>query len=499
MTADVSYDPRSGATAASVVHTTPAEVEQLVARAAAAAALVGQASPATRRAWLAAGADALVDNREELARIADWETALGWTRLDGEVVRAANQMRFYADVAVEGTYLRAVIDPATATTPFLARTNVPLGPVAVFGASNFPFAFSVFGNDTASAIAAGCPVVIKAHPAHPLTSQRTFEIVHAAMQAAGAPDGIAALVFGYETGTALVQHPAITAVAFTGSQAGGLSLWKLANQREVVVPVYAEMGTVNPVVITPAAGHDITAIADGFVQSFTMGSGQFCTKPGLLLAPRGSGATAAIAAALDSLAPEPVMLTSGIAASVTRGVAELQSAGATIAAQTPPAPGGWSSPAVLLSAPVDLLQRESRLLEECFGPVGVVVEYDDLDEALEAVDRLQGALAASIMIGEDDPDAASVLSRVERKVGRVIVNGWPTGVAFTWAQVHGGPWPATSSPATTSVGAAALDRFVRPVAYQGLPDQLLPPPLRADNPWGVPRRVAGVLQPGAQP
>lgn len=496
MTSDVSFDPRSGATAASVAHTTAAQLGQLVDRAVAAADPVGQASPATRRTWLAAGADALLDNREELARIADWETALGWTRLDGEVVRTANQMRFYADVAVEGTYLRAVIDPATSTTPFLARTNVPLGPVAVFGASNFPFAFSVFGNDSASAIAAGCPVVIKAHPAHPLTSQRTFEIVHDAMRAAGAPDGIAALVFGYETGTALVQHPAMTAVAFTGSQAGGMSLWKLANQREVAVPVYAEMGTVNPVVITPAAGQDITPIAHGFVQSFTMGSGQFCTKPGLLLAPRGSGAVAAVAGALDELSPEPIMLTRGIAESVTRGVAELEDAGATVQARTAPIPGGWSSPAVLLSASVDLLERGSLVLEECFGPVAVVVEYDDLQEALAAVDRLQGALAASIMIAEDDPDAAAVLSRLERKVGRVIVNDWPTGVAFTWAQVHGGPWPATSNPSTTSVGAAALDRFVRPVAYQGLPDGLLPAPLRADNPWNLPRRVAGVLQPG---
>jgi NADP-dependent aldehyde dehydrogenase len=497
MTADVSHDPRTGATAASIVQTTAAELDALVTRATSAADVVAAASPRERQAWLAAGAAALVDNAEELARVADWETALGSARLTGEVARAAGQMRFYAEVAADGAYLGAVIDPATATTPSLARMNIPLGPVAVFGASNFPFAFSVFGNDTASAIAAGCPVVIKAHPAHPLTSQRTFEVAHAAMVAAGAPDGVAALVFGHDTGVALVKHPDICAVAFTGSQAGGLSLWRLANERDVVIPVYAEMGTVNPVVVTPGAASDIASIAEGFVQSFTLGSGQFCTKPGLMLVPRGVGATTAVAAALDEAQPQPVMLTRGIAEAVTTGVAQMQDAGATVAARTSSSGAGWSAEAVVLAAPIDLLRPGNRLLEECFGPVAVVVEYDRLDDALAAVDALQGALAGSVMAGEDDPDTGTVIAHLERKVGRVIVNGWPTGVAFTWAQEHGGPWPATSNPATTSVGAAALDRFVRPVAYQGLPETVLPPALRTDNPWGIPRRVAGVLELGS--
>lgn len=494
MNADVSFDPRSGTTAGSIDHTTSTELADIVAQAQAAAEVLAAASPAQRQVWINAGADALEANQEMLARLAEGETALGSPRLDGEVTRTANQLRFYADVAVEGTYLRAVLDPATATTASLGRTNVPLGPVAVFGASNFPFAFSTFGNDTASAIAAGCPVVIKAHPAHPVTSHRTFEVVHAAMVTAGAPGGVAALVFGYDAGTALVEHPGIAAVAFTGSQAGGMSLWKLANEREVVIPVYAEMGTVNPVVVTPAAAADIASIAQGFVQSFTLGSGQFCTKPGLMLVPRGVSAPRAVADALAQLDPQPVLLTQGIAQAATTGVAELQEAGATLVGQTSTTGDGWSHPAVLLAASIDLLDQGSRVLAECFGPVAVVVEYDDLDEAMQAVDHLQGALAASIMADEDDPDAPRVLSHLERKVGRVIVNDWPTGVAFTWAQQHGGPWPATSHPATTSVGAAALDRFVRPVAYQGLPDSMLPAPLRADNPWRIPRRVAGRLE-----
>jgi NADP-dependent aldehyde dehydrogenase len=493
MSVDVSFDPRTGSVAGSVAHTATEDVEKAVDRAADAARVVGQAEPADRRAWLAAGADALQASSDELARLADWETALGSTRLIGEIARTAGQMRFYADVAVEGTYLGAVLDPATHTTASIARIHVPLGPVAVFGASNFPFAFSVFGNDTTSAIAAGCPVVVKAHPAHPLTSQRTFEIVHAAMVEAGAPAGVAALVFGFDAGRALVQHPQVTAVAFTGSQAGGLSLWRLANEREVVIPVFAEMGTVNPVVVTPSAGADIATIAQGFVQSFTLGAGQFCTKPGLLLAPRGAHAADAVAAALEDLDPRPVMLTRGIASSATDGVGELQRAGATVVAQTSSSDAGWASPAVLLSAPLSAVHRGSRVLEECFGPVAVVVEYDRLEDALTAVDALQGALAASIMVVDDDPDAAAVLGHVVPKVGRVIVNDWPTGVAFTWAQQHGGPWPATSSPGSTSVGAAALGRFVRPVAYQGVPDSLLPAPLRAANPWNIPRRVAGVL------
>lgn len=494
MSVDVSFDPRSGAIAASISHTADAELDELVARAVEATGVVGAASPAERHVWIHAGADALEANREELSRLAGWETALGSSRLDGEVARTAGQLRFYAEVAVEGTYLRAALDPASPTAPFIARTNVLLGPVAVFGASNFPFAFSTFGNDTASAIAAGCPVVIKAHPAHPLTSRRTFEVVHAAMVGAGAPEGVAALVFGYEAGVALVKHSSIAAVAFTGSQAGGMSLWKLANDRDVVIPVYAEMGTVNPVVVTPAAGGDIASIARGFVQSFTLGSGQFCTKPGLILVPRGVNATRIIADALEDVCPEPVLLTKGIADTVATGVAELQEAGATLIVETPSTGVGWSSPAALLAASVDLLHHGSRVLKECFGPVAVVVEYDDVDDALTGVDSLQGALAASIIAAEDDPDASRVLKHLERKVGRIIVNDWPTGVAFGWAQEHGGPWPATSNPATTSVGASALDRFVRPIAYQGLPESMLPAPLRADNPWRIPRRVAGRLE-----
>ncbi len=487
--ADVGHSPRTGRPLAAVRHSTPAEVDATVRAAAVAADGVATAAPARRRTWLGAAADALDRHAGELVTLADEETALGTTRLTGEVARMTGQLRFYADVAVEGSYLDATLD-RTGVGP-LGRVQVPLGPVAVFGAGNFPFAFGVLGNDTASALAAGCPVVVKAHPAHPALSRRLVEIATAALVEAGAPEGVLGRVVGLEAGAALVRHPDVAAVAFTGSQRGGMALWRLANQREAVVPVYAEMGTVNPVVVTPAAADRLDAIASGFVASFTLGDGQFCTKPGLLLGP--AGTADAVAAALRAAAPQPVLLTADIAASAAAGLRRLQEAGATLVARVGGGGPGWAAAAAVLRAPLASLVPGSDLLEECFGPVALVAEYDHLDAALRTVDGLQGALAASVFVGDPDPDAARVLARLQRKVGRVVVDDWPTGVVFTWAQHHGGPWPATSDAQATSVGAAALGRFVRPVAYQGLPDALLPPPLAPDNPWRLPRRVDGVL------
>ncbi|GAB7004871.1 aldehyde dehydrogenase (NADP(+)) [Nocardioides sp. AN3] len=495
-----SFDPRSGASNGTVPSSTLEEVDAVVRRAAAAAAAVAAASPDERRHWLCAVADALEANAAELADLADSETGLGLPRLTGEVARAAGQLRFYGDVAAEGSYLRAALDHATETTPALGRVSQPLGPVAVFGASNFPFAFSVLGNDTGSAIAAGCPVVVKGHPAHPLLSVRLAELARAALAGCGAPEGVFGFVAGHEAGVALVEHPDVAAVAFTGSQAGGLALWRIANAREVVIPVYAEMGTVNPVIVTPAALASLEQIATGFVGSFTLGSGQFCTKPGLLLAPAGSGAARGVADALRAASPAPHMLTAPIAASVRAGLAELCGAGARIVGEVEGPAEGWSAPAVVLEAPVSALTAGSRLTEECFGPVALVVEYDGREELAHAVAQLQGSLAGSVMTGsadadpDADPDAAYAVELLAAKVGRVAVNDWPTGVAYTWAQQHGGPWPSTSVPAATSVGAAALDRFTRPVTYQSAADVWLPPALQSDNPWRVPRRVDGVLQ-----
>jgi NADP-dependent aldehyde dehydrogenase len=257
------------------------------------------------------------------------------------------------------------------------------------------------------------------------------------------------------------------------------------------------MSTVNPVVITRAAAATrMEEIAEGFVGSFTLGSGQFCTKPGLVFAPAGTAAAEAIGKALRHASPRPVMLTEAVARSAAQGLEEMMLSGARIVESVEASVAGWSAPAAVLEAKINALQDGSRLLEECFGAVAVVVEYSDIAELATAIDRLQGSLAASVFTAEgDDPDGAACLELLAPKVGRLCANDWPTGVAYTWAQQHGGPWPSTSAPSATSVGAAALDRFVRPVTYQSLRDEWLPPTLQAANPWGLPRRVNGVLQP----
>ncbi|GAB3790420.1 aldehyde dehydrogenase family protein [Nocardioides ungokensis] len=496
MTVETSHDPRTGVRLASVEVTHPNTLCEVTGLAAQAAPVVAATPPRERARWLEAVAADLEHPRiaGELVALADAETALGEARLVAELARTAAQLRFYASVAAEGSYLGATLDPASGTTPALGRVHVPLGPVAVFGASNFPLAFGVLGNDTASALAAGCPVVVKAHPAHPQLSRRLVDIAVWALCAAGAPDGTVGMVAGFEAGGALVRSEHVSAVAFTGSQRGGLALWQAANDRPVVIPVFAEMGTVNPVAVTPAAGRDLPTIASGFVDSFTLGTGQYCTKPGLLLAPAGRGASHLVARALADSATGGWALTEGIAAAALAGVDQLVAAGASVVGRVPGPTGGWSMPAVVLEAPLAALRAGSPLLEECFGPVALVAEYDDLAELDQLLTRLPGALAASVMTaGPDDPDTGRLVAGLSRLVGRVAVDQWPTGVAFSWAQQHGGPWPATSAPQTTSVGAAALGRFVRPVTYQQVPDAALPPALRAANPWGLPRRVGGVL------
>jgi NADP-dependent aldehyde dehydrogenase len=496
-----SFNPRTGAVVATAQDSTTAQVRSVVAAAAGAAKAVEDASPATRRAWLHAIADALEAAKDELVSLADTETALGRPRLEGEVARTAGQLRFYGDVAAEGSFLGATIDDATPTAPALALVNRAIGPVAVFGASNFPFAFSVLGNDTGSVIAAGCPVIAKAHPAHLSLSLRLAEIARDALSSVGAPDGAFDMVVGFEAGVELVNAPETAAVAFTGSQGGGLALWRLANEREKVIPVYAEMGTVNPVVVTRStfAAGGLDDVAAGFVGSFTLGSGQYCSKPGLLLAPAGSDAAEAVARALTTAEVQPVMLTEQIAKSVERGLDDLCAAGAELVAKVGTQTTGWSAPAAVLRVRAADLLNGGRLLEEVFGSVVIVTEYADDRELFAILDVLQGSLAAGVIAAEQDPDAARYIARLSRNVGRVLVNGWPTGVAYAWSQHHGGPWPSTSSPAHTSVGANALNRFVRPVAYQSVFDSWLPQALQAANPLGLGRRVNGRPVPAPVP
>jgi len=504
LASDLSTNPRTAEQLGAVAHTDSRAVAELLRRADVVARRLSMTAPIDRARWLDAVADALLLHQEELALLADEETALGLPRLRDEIAGAARSARFYASVAVDGLYLGASSETVNDATT-LSRWNIPVGPVAVFGASNFPFGFGVFGHDVASAIAAGCPVVVKAHPAHPRLSVRLAQLAADALATAGAPEGLYGLVVGFEAGLQIVDAPEICAVAFTGSQSGGMALLERAARRGV--PVFAEMGTVNPVFVTRDAvrtPEQVESIANGFVASFTLGAGQFCTKPGLLFAPSGCGMRDAVSGAVALVEPAP-LLTVGIAEHFASGVGELEAASRSAAADAnanastnasvSPQTGTWSS-ARLVSVALDDLQPGSRLLEECFGPVALLCEYDDADAAARALINLQGCLVASVFVGEDYGDtdeAVNLVAQLCPRVGRVTVNAWPTGVANTWSQHHGGPWPAASRSEATSVGAGALNRFVRPVALQNARPRMLPDALRADNPWNIPRRLDGVF------
>jgi NADP-dependent aldehyde dehydrogenase len=436
----------------------------------------------------------LEKDRANLVAIADDETALGAARLEGELTKTIAQTRFYGDVAVEGSYLGLAIDDATETTPAIVRMCQPIGTVAVFGASNFPFILGALGHDTAAAIAAGCPVIAKAHRAHLGLSLRLAELARSAMTDAGAPEGVFDTVLGHDAGVELVRATEVAAVAFTGSQSGGLALWTIANERPIPIPVYAEMGTINPVIVTPRGVAAMDEVAAGFVATFTSSAGQYCTKPGVLFAPEGFEALERVSAAFRAAAPSPVMLTASIAQSVRTGIAEMQGAGATLVEESTYADVGYGAPAAVLEASVSDIAPDSRLLEECFGAVAVVCTYRTVEEVCEALRTLQASLVAAVFTGADaDPDVAPIVDVLEDKVGRVVFNGWTTGAPHGWAQNHGGPWPATSNASGTSIGAAALDRFVRPVAFQSAADQWLPQAARQGNAWNVTRRVNGIL------
>nr|WP_255526083.1 aldehyde dehydrogenase family protein [Frigoribacterium sp. CG_9.8] len=488
---DPSFDPHTGKRTGAVPHSMPDEVSRILERASRAAPTLAGLSPSIRAGWIGAAADAVANASAELVELAESETGLVLTRLEGELTRMAASARFYAAVAQEGSYLGVSRDDLEGGST-IVRGNFPVGAVAVFGASNFPFGFGVFGHDVASALAAGCPVIVKAHPAHPRLSVRLGEVVRDALASAGAPEGTFDVVVGFDAGLQIVDSDVIRAVAFTGSQRAGMSLAERGARRGI--PVYAEMGTVNPVFVTPAAAAHRESIVQGFVASFTLGAGQFCTKPGLILVPAGHGFLTAITAAVSVVHPAP-LLTIGIADAYARGLCELDPAGVSVA---PDPAAGYAVAARAIAVSLDQLVSGSRLLDECFGPVALVAEYIDVADALEALDRLQPSLAASVFTGTadedgDDPDAVVAITQLTQRVGRVAVNTWPTGVVTTWSQQHGGPWPATSRPDATSVGAGGLARFVRPVSLQNATPSQLPAMLRPENPWHLPRRLNGRL------
>lgn len=475
---------------------TPADVDALVAHASTAAPVWRASSPDRRAGWLAALADALDDARDELVEIAARETRLAPERLRGEVARTSGQLRLFAGVVREGAAFEAIVDDAdpgaVPPRPELRRILVGVGPVAVFSASNFPFAFSVLGGDTASALAAGCPVVVKAHSGHPELSRRTAEIAVRALAAAGAPEGSLGLVEGREAGNALVRHPGIRAAGFTGSLSGGRALFDLASGRPDPIPFYGELGSVNPVVVTERA---VRARADelarGLVASFTLGAGQFCTKPGVVFVPADAGFEDAVAAA-GAHASGGALLTDRITAAYPEGVAQLLAdPSVSLVAGDPVGPDGTAGAAVLRTDAVAVAERPEVLLEECFGPVTLLVAYRDRAELLRALTAVPGGLTATLH-AEGSDDVHEIVALLQERAGRLLFAGWPTGVAVTWSQHHGGPWPATTS-LHTSVGATAIRRFLRPVVFQDAPAALLPPALTDAALARVPHRRNGAL------
>ncbi len=473
--------------------TTPAELDQALADAAEAAAPLAASAPAVRAGWIRAVADALDAASDELVPIAQRETSLPEARLKGEVGRSSGQLRMFADALEEGSLLEVIIDTADAEAkpvprPDLRRVLVPLGPVLVFAASNFPFAFSVCGGDTASALAAGCPVIVKAHPGHPELSVRTAEVMIEALTAAGAPAGTLGLIQGYDVGVTALKDARITAAGFTGSVPAGKALHEIAVTRPEPIPFYGELGSLNPVFVTQAAvdarGKDI---ASGYVGSYTLGVGQFCTKPGLLFLPAGHGLQEQLVEATGGVAPA-TMLNERIAEGFSSGLDRLRKVdGLRVWSE-----GGGAT--LLQTTVSELLARSDEILEECFGPVSIVVEYASVDEMVAGIEAFGGNLTATLHAEDSDEElAARLLPLLTARAGRVLWNGWPTGVAVSWAQHHGGPFPSTVGSIHTSVGVTAARRFQRPVAYQDTPDAVLPAVLQDNNPAGISRRVNGTV------
>lgn len=481
---------------------TPDDVDRACALAAACFDAYRETSLEDRAAFLERIAEEIMNLGDVLIARALVETGLPRARLEGERGRTVGQLRLFADTVRKGDWIGARIDSALpertpAPRPDLRQRKIPLGPVVVFGASNFPLAFSVAGGDTASALAAGCPVIVKGHSAHPGTGELVASAVVAAVKACKLPEGVFSLLNGRRNvGTALVADPRVKAVGFTGSRAGGLALAKVAAQRPEPIPVYAEMSSINPVILLPAAIEARAEdIAKDFVASLTMGAGQFCTNPGLVVALDDPSLDAFLQVAAPALseAAAQVMLTEGICSAYDASVRRLlDHPKVEAAAQGREASGANQGRAALFVVSAEDYLADESLNEEVFGAASLVVRCGTEAQLTRVLEALEGQLTATLhMETEDERLAGRLLPLLERKAGRILVNGWPTGVEVCHAMVHGGPFPATSDARATSVGTLAIERFLRPVCYQNLPDALLPPSLKPANPQSLRRLIDG--------
>jgi alpha-ketoglutaric semialdehyde dehydrogenase len=484
------------------VEATPSDIADACA-AAHAAFLPYSTLPLEKRAtFLDAIADEIEALGDALIERACTESGLPAARITGERGRTMGQLRLFANEVRDGHWQQLRVDHADSARvpprPDLRVRMVPLGPVAIFGASNFPLAFSVAGGDTASALAAGCPVVVKGHPSHPGTSELVAIAITRAAARSGVPAGVFSLVhgWGHAVGEALVADPRIKAVGFTGSRAGGEALMRIAAARPRPIPVYAEMSAINPVILLPhALATRSEALATAFIGSLTLGAGQFCTNPGLVLGIEGPDLDRFAEAAGAALSQQPaqVMLNDGIWQAFQRGKASLAASSSVMRiaeGQTDDAPNRGR--AALFSVRGRDLFADPAHIHEVFGASAVLVRCADLDELIGVVGALEGQLTATLQLDPaDEGDARALLPVLEQVAGRILANGWPTGVEVTHAMVHGGPYPATSDGRSTSVGTLSIDRFLRPVCYQDLPAGMLPEPLQDEAIGGALARIDG--------
>lgn len=486
--------------------TTPKQLEEILDSAQAAAPLWASTTPAERAAALIAVADELDSAVPELVSIAQRETGLTESRLTGELKRTTVQLRLFADVVREGSYLDARIDAADdsfvlGVRPDIRRMLVPVGVALNFAASNFPFAFSVAGGDSAAALAAGCPLIVKAHPGHPELSVATAKHVLTALDTVNAPKGTFGLLQGQDAGTAALEDDRVDVATFTGSIRVGRLLADKAAARPRPIKFFGELGSVNPTFVTKAALTErIESLASGFLNSVSGSAGQLCTKPGFLWIPAGEQATdfEERVAALAAEAPEQRLLNPGIGRGyIDRRKAVLDAAGVRAIVEgnvrVDEDQQVWATPTIAAISAEDLRRGEATVLDEVFGPFSLIVEYDqESDLPADLANLYDGNLTGTVHIGAGEQGAAlsALVRTLEAKVGRVLFNGWPTGVAVTYAQQHGGPYPATTEDSSTSVGTAAISRFLRGVAYQDSPQNALPPALQDSNPWNIPQKKA---------
>ena len=498
-----SVDPRTGEPGPSYEEASPEDVRAAVEAATAVHRSGALRDRAKRVALLRGAAARLRAAGDEIIPVCEAETGLPEVpRLRSELERTCGQLEAFAAIVEAGDDAEAIIDHPDPDAkpipkPDVRRMRVPLGPVAVFGASNFPLAFSTAGGDTASALAAGCPVIVKGHPSHPGTGELVARELSAAVADAGLPEGTFAHLpaAGVEVGEALVDAPEIAAVGFTGSFNGGKAIFDRAARRPVPIPVYAEMGSINPIVVTEAALRERgEKIAEGLTASVSSFGGQLCTKPGVVFVPEGEAGdafAADLAARLDAADPQVLLnerLRDALRAGVDRLEGHARPLGAAAAADGP----GFRHQPAAYEAPAARLGPE--LLEEHFGPVVLLLRHGSREELLAALEQLDGQLTGSVH-AQPGEDVADVVAALGERAGRVVFNGFPTGVAVTFGMHHGGPYPATTSPLHTSVGMTATDRFTRPIAFQDAPAEALPPELREENPLGIRRRVDGGFEP----